>query len=117
MDTNSFNFFTPTKLIFGSGSLKNLKQIAPIYGKKCLLVSRPKDGSLKAVYKQIETLLDSTGVSVSFFDEIVPNPTLEGINKGVKIASENKVDFVLGVGGGSVMDSAKLIALLKSMII
>ena len=112
MDTNSFNFFTPTKLIFGSGSLKNLKQIAPLYGKKCLLVSRPKDGSLKAIYKQIDTLLDSTGVSVSFFDEIVPNPTLEGINRGVKIASENKVDFVLGVGGGSVMDSAKLIALL-----
>ena len=46
MDTSSFNFFTPTKLIFGSGSLKNLKQIAPLYGKKCLLVSRPKDGSL-----------------------------------------------------------------------
>ena len=107
-----FNFFNPTKLIFGSGSLKNIKQIAPLYGKKCLLVSRPKDGSLKAIYKQIETLLDSTGVSVSFFDEIVPNPTLEGINRGVKIASENKVDFVLGVGGGSVMDSAKLIALL-----
>ena len=114
MDTTSFNFFTPTKLIFGSGSLKNLKQIAPLYGKKCLLVSRPKDGSLKAIYKQIETLLDSTGVYVSFFDEIVPNPTLEGINRGVKIASENKVDFVLGVGGGSVMDSAKLIALLYS---
>ena len=49
MDNNSFNFFTPTKLIFGSGSLKNLKQIAPLYGKKCLLVSRPKDGSLKGV--------------------------------------------------------------------
>ena len=94
MDTSSFNFFTPTKLIFGSGSLKNLKQIAPLYGKKCLLVSRPKDGSLKAIYKQIETLLDSTGVSVSFFDEIVPNPTLEGINRGVKIASEINESFV-----------------------
>ena len=68
MDTSSFNFFTPTKLIFGSGSLKNLKQIAPLYGKKCLLVSRPRDGSLKAIYKQIDTLLDSTGVSVIFFE-------------------------------------------------
>ena len=49
---------------------------------------------------------------MAFFDEIIPNPTIEGIEKGVKIAAKNKVDFVLGVGGGSVLDSAKLIALL-----
>ena len=62
--------------------------------------------------RRIEKLLNSVDIEVFYFDEIVPNPTLEGINKGVAIAAENKVDFILGVGGGSVMDSAKLIALL-----
>jgi len=112
MNTSSFNFFTPTKLIFGPGKLNDLKEIAPNYGQKCLLVSRPKNGSLKNIYFRIEKLLNSVDIEVFYFDEIVPNPTLEGINKGVAIAAENKVDFILGVGGGSVMDSAKLIALL-----
>jgi len=113
MNTSSFNFFTPTKLIFGPGKLNDLKEIAPNYGQKCLLVSRPKKGSLKNTYLRIEKLLNSVDIEVFYFDEIVPNPTLEGINKGVAIAAENKVDFILGVGGGSVMDSAKLIALLN----
>ena len=112
MNTSSFDFFTPTKLIFGPGKLNDLKEIAPNYGQKCLLVSRPKKGSLKNIYLRIEKLLNSVDIEVFYFDEIVPNPTLEGINKGVAIAAENKVDFILGVGGGSVMDSAKLIALL-----
>ena len=112
MNTSSFNFFTPTKLIFGPGKLNDLKEIAPNYGQKCLIVSRPKKGSLKNTYLRLEKLLNSVDIEVFYFDEIVPNPTLEGINKGVAIAAENKVDFILGVGGGSVMDSAKLIALL-----
>ena len=108
----SFNFFTPTQLLFGPGRLEDLKDIAPKYGSKCLLVSRPLQGSLKSTYKRVEKLLNSANIEVAFFDEIIPNPTIEGIEKGVKIAAKNKVDFVLGVGGGSVLDSAKLIALL-----
>ena len=108
----SFNFFTPTQLLFGPGRLEDLKDIAPKYGSKCLLVSRPLQGSLKSTYKRVEKLLNSVNIEVAFFDEIIPNPTIEGIEKGVKIAAKNKVDFVLGVGGGSVLDSAKLIALL-----
>jgi len=109
---NSFNFFTPTQLIFGSGRLEELKEVAPKYGSKCLLVCRPLEGSLKLTYQRVENLLKSVNVEVVFFDEIIPNPTIEGIEKGVITAVKNQVDFVLGVGGGSVMDSAKLIALL-----
>ena len=112
MINSSFNFFTPTQLIFGPGKLENIKEIAKLYGEKCLLVSRPKEGSLKTTYQRVEGLLNSVGIEVSFFDEIVPNPTLDGINKGVAIAAKHQVDFILGVGGGSVMDSAKLMALL-----
>ena len=112
MINSSFNFFTPTQLIFGPGKLENIKEIAKLYGEKCLLVSRPREGSLKTTYQRVEALLNSVGIEVSFFDEIVPNPTLDGINKGVAMAAKQQVDFILGVGGGSVMDSAKLMALL-----
>lgn len=111
---HSFNFFTPTQLIFGSGRLEELKEVAPKYGSKCLLVCRPLEGSLKLTYQRVENLLNSVNVKVIFFDEIIPNPTIEGIEKGVITAVKNQVDFVLGVGGGSVMDSAKLIALLHN---
>ena len=111
---HSFNFFTPTQLIFGSGRLEELKEVAPKYGSKCLLVCRPLEGSLKLTYQRVENLLNSVNVKVVFFDEIIPNPTIEGIEKGVITAVKNQVDFVLGVGGGSVMDSAKLIALLHN---
>ena len=111
---HSFNFFTPTQLIFGSGRLEELKEVAPKYGSKCLLVCRPLKGSLKLTYQRVENLLNSVNVEVIFFDEIIPNPTIEGIEKGVITAVKNQVDFVLGVGGGSVMDSAKLIALLHN---
>jgi alcohol dehydrogenase class IV len=110
----SFNFFTPTQLLFGSGRLEELKEVAPKYGSKCLLVCRPLEGSLKLTYQRVENLLNSVNIEVIFFDEIIPNPTIEGIEKGVITAVKNQVDFVLGVGGGSVMDSAKLIALLHN---
>ena len=111
---HSFNFFTPTQLIFGSGRLEELKEVAPKYGSKCLLVCRPLEGSLKLTYQRVENLLNSVNVEVIFFGEIIPNPTIEGIEKGVITAVKNQVDFVLGIGGGSVMDSAKLIALLHN---
>ena len=61
----SFNFFTPTQLLFGPGRLEDLKDIAPKYGSKCLLVSRPLQGSLKFTYKRIEKLLNSENQSES----------------------------------------------------
>jgi len=104
----------PTQIRFGKGRINELKEIIPSYGKKCLIVSRPFNGSLKKLYEKINKILEDIGVSTFVYDSIVPNPTIDGVNEGVKIASENNIDFVLGVGGGSVMDSAKLIAFLKN---
>lgn len=109
--TTAFNFLNPTQLHFGAGRLNDLQKIAPKYGRKALLVSRPKTGSLQKTYLRIEKLLSAAGVTLFHFDEIIPNPTLEGIERGVAFAAQHQVDFILGVGGGSVMDSAKLMAL------
>jgi alcohol dehydrogenase class IV len=107
-----FNFFVPTQILFGEGKLKELKNILSSYGKKGLLVSRPSKGSLKETYKRIYKMLEKAGISYIHFDEVIPNPTLEGVEEGVKLAAQHQVDFVLGVGGGSVLDTAKLIAFL-----
>jgi alcohol dehydrogenase class IV len=109
---NPFNFFVPTQIRFGRGRRKELKDILPLYGKKCLMVSRPLNGSLKETFEEIISIIRSANVEVSFFDEVIPNPTLEGVEKGVALAVAHQVDFVIGIGGGSVLDTAKLIAFL-----
>ena len=109
---NPFNFFVPTQIRFGRGRRKELKDILPLYGKKCLMVSRPLNGSLKETFEEIISIIRSANIEVSFFDEVIPNPTLEGVEKGVALAVAHQVDFVIGIGGGSVLDTAKLIAFL-----
>jgi len=110
----NFNFYMPTQIRFGKGRINELKEILPSFGEKCLIVSRPINGSLKTLYEKINKILKDIGISTFIYDGIVPNPTIDGVNEGVKIALKNNIDFVLGVGGGSVMDSAKLIAFLKN---
>lgn len=102
----------PSQIRFGTGRIKELAAISSGFGSKCLMVSRPINGSQKETYKKINAILAQAGVTIFHFDEIVPNPTTEGVENGIKKALEHQVDFVLGVGGGSVMDSAKLIAFL-----
>jgi len=102
----------PSQIRFGAGRIKELKDISSGLGSTCLMVSRPVNGSQKETYRKINAILAEAGVSVFHFDEIIPNPTTEGVENGIKKALAHQVDFVLGVGGGSVMDSAKLIAFL-----
>ena len=111
---NSFRFFMPTQIFFGKGRCEELAPIVSSFGKRCLIVSRPRKGSLSALYDRIEAALKSEGVEVVFFDEVVPNPTCEGVERGIARASECNAQVVLGAGGGSVLDTAKLIALLYS---
>ena len=111
---NPFTFFVPTQIRFGAGKLNELKTIAPALGNRVLLVTRPRKGSLKATYEVVEKLLEEVGLSYTYFDEVIPNPTLEGVEKGIELAVENQVDFVIGIGGGSVLDTAKLIAFLTT---
>ena len=111
---NPFTFFVPTQIRFGAGKLNELKTIAPTLGNRVLLVTRPRKGSLKATYEVVEKLLEEVGLSYIYFDEVIPNPTIEGVEKGIELAVENQVDFVIGIGGGSVLDTAKLIAFLTT---
>jgi alcohol dehydrogenase class IV len=105
-------FYMPTQVRFGQRKLEELKDILPAYGKRGLLVSRPANGSLHETYDRLNKMLKGSGVELFHYDKVVPNPTTTGVEEGIVAAKENHVDFVLGVGGGSTMDTAKLIAFL-----
>lgn len=108
----SFNFFMPTKVLFGAGQLKNLhKEQMP--GEKALIVTSSGQSTKKYGYlAAVEQELKQAGVSHILFDEVRPNPTRDNVMDAARKARENNCDFVVALGGGSVMDAGKCIALM-----
>ncbi|WHY85242.1 iron-containing alcohol dehydrogenase [Neobacillus novalis] len=106
----NFTFWNPTKLIFGEGQLEQLKKEVPLYGKKVLLVYG--GGSIKrsGLYDQVIALLGEIGAEVFELAGVEPNPRISTARKGVGICKQEGIEFLLAVGGGSVIDCTKLIA-------
>lgn len=106
----SFQMYVPTRILFGCGMLNNLhKQQMP--GKKALIVisngkSTKENGSLDRTEEQLE----KAGVEYAVFDGIMANPLKSTIDEGAKAAKDNGCDFIVALGGGSVMDASKAIA-------
>lgn len=110
----SFNFYKPTKVLFGPGKLGELhKEELP--GKKALIVTTGGASVKKYGYlNRLEKELEQAGVSYAHFAEIRPNPTNLNVMDGAKAVKENGCDFVVALGGGSVMDCSKCIALMAN---
>ncbi|WP_439741184.1 iron-containing alcohol dehydrogenase [Bacillus pseudomycoides] len=106
----NFIFRNPTKLIFGQGQLEQLKTEIPQYGKKVLLVYG--GGSIKrnGVYDNVISILNEIAAEIFELTGVEPNPRLSTVNKGIQICKENDIEFILAVGGGSVIDCTKAIA-------
>lgn len=105
----SFNYYQPTEIRFGCGRINEVGQVIARFGKRCLLVTTP-DKPLRPLYAKVKKLLLKGGLKVEHFDKVIPNPTTSSITAGTKAAKAFKADVVLGLGGGSSMDSAKAIA-------
>lgn len=106
----SFNYYQPTEIRFGRGRLKEVGEVVAKYGSRCLMVTVSDAPALKPLFKKVKTILAKAGVKVAHFDGVVPNPTTDSIATGARLARKHKADVVLGLGGGSSMDSAKAIA-------
>jgi NADP-dependent alcohol dehydrogenase len=104
---NNFTFYNPTKLIFGKGTIASLKDNIPS-DKKILITFGGGSVKQNGVYDQVIKALE--GYSFSEFWGIEPNPSVETLREAIKKGKENNCDFVLAVGGGSVIDGSKLIA-------
>lgn len=108
----NFNYYIPTKILFGSGKLNELhKEVLP--GKKALIViSSGKSTRAFGYLQRLEEQLQKAGVESVVFDKILPNPILSHVHEGAKMAKDEGCDFVIGLGGGSAMDSSKAIAVM-----
>jgi alcohol dehydrogenase len=106
----NFTYHNPTKLIFGKGQVEELKNEVPKYGKKVLMVYG--GGSIKrnGLYDQVKNLLSEIDAEVFELAGVEPNPRLTTARKGIEICKEENIEFILAVGGGSVIDCTKAIA-------
>ncbi|KYG27912.1 iron-containing alcohol dehydrogenase [Priestia endophytica] len=106
----NFTYHNPTKLIFGKNQLNVLSEELKNYGKNILLVYG--GGSIKrnGLYDKVISLLNDAEASIFELAGVEPNPRLSTVRKGIEICQNEKIDFLLAVGGGSVIDCTKAIA-------
>ena len=106
----NFIYSNPTKLYFGDEAQKNLVEALSGFGKKVMLTYG--GGSIKrnGVYDDVIAALTAAGKEVVELSGVMPNPTVDKLIEGCKVARENDVDFILAVGGGSTIDYAKAVS-------
>lgn len=104
-----FDYCQPTRIHFGEGRLQELGTICKRYGDICFLVTTP-DIPLQPLYERVKGILKAQEIEVFHFDRVSPNPSVEMVEAGFKELKEIKASFVLGVGGGSTIDTAKTLA-------
>ena len=105
-----FEYFQPTEIRFGRGRISEIGEAIAQYGKRCLVVTEANIEALEPVISKVKKSLEEAGVAVARFDGVIPNPTTGTITAGAEAATAHGADVVLGLGGGSSMDSAKAIA-------
>ena len=106
----TFNFYNPTRIVFGSGKLNTLSE-QKLPGKKAmLLISNGKSAKINGSLDKVRQQFAKAGVEYAVFDKIMENPVKEVIMEGAAFARENGCEFILALGGGAVLDSSKAIA-------
>ncbi len=109
---NNFNFYSPTEFIFGKDTQKKVgKNISKYGGNKALLVYGGQSAEKSGLIKQVIDSMADAGIEYVVLKGIQPNPTDDRVYEGIALTKENNVDFIVAVGGGSVIDTAKAIAL------
>lgn len=106
----NFSYLNATKLYFGDDSLKYLNEELPKYGKNVQIVYG--GGSIKknGIYDDVVRILKENGKTIIEDSGVMPNPTVDKLREGVRIARENHTDLLLAIGGGSCCDYAKAVS-------
>ena len=106
----NFDFFTPTKILFGAGRESEVgKQVAAFGGHKVMIIYGKKGGHIETsgLLDRVHKSLSDAGLSYVDLNGVVPNPRLSLVKEGIRIGRAEDVDFLLPIGGGSVIDTAK----------
>jgi alcohol dehydrogenase class IV len=107
----AFEYFQPTEIRFGRGRVGEIGEIVSHFGRRCLIVTVPPFPEIEPVFKKVQDSLVNNGIEIAHFDKVIPNPTTDIVTEGAELAKAHDADVVLGLGGGSSMDSAKAIAI------
>ena len=106
-----FNYYAPTEVVFGSESEEKVAMLVRMYGGSRVLVHYGGQSAIRSgLLDKICGLLADDGLFVEQLGGVVPNPRLSKVNEGIALCRRQGIDFILAVGGGSVIDSAKAIA-------
>ena len=106
-----FNYYTPTEVVFGKESEDKVAQMVKKYGgKKVLVHYGGKSAQKSGLLDKVCNLLKAEGIPYVTLGGVVPNPRLSKVHEGIELCRKEGVDFILAVGGGSVIDSGKAIA-------
>ena len=109
---NNFIFENSTKVAFGKGCVKEfLGGKVQEYGKNVLLAYGGSSIKKNGIYEEVVNILKENGKNITEFSGIMPNPTYKKVMEGAALAKKNKIDLILAVGGGSVMDCSKAVSL------
>ncbi|MEI7432568.1 MAG: iron-containing alcohol dehydrogenase, partial [Betaproteobacteria bacterium] len=100
----NFDFFMPVKVVFGPGRKKDLGKL--VGNRKTLIVT----DSIMVKLGLIDSIRACINAEVLVYDGVEPNPTVESVNEATRIGRAEKIECVIGVGGGSSMDAAKAVA-------
>ena len=106
---DNFVLHIKTKVVFGKGEFDHLSQYAKTLGKKALVVTGKRFAKESGLLDKALKQLEDSGIETVVFSEVEPNPESDTVDRGGKLARENHVDFVIAIGGGSVIDAAKMI--------
>ena len=106
-----FSFYTPTRVVFGRASEEQVGSLVSWYGGHRVLVHYGGGSAVcSGLVGKMLDLLHASGIATVELGGVVPNPLLSMVRRGIALCREQQVDFILAVGGGSVIDSAKAIA-------
>ncbi len=109
------NFYRPVEVFFGRGAVEKVGEVGRRYGFRALIVTGRKSAKESGALDRVIESLSRHGIKEYIvFDKVIPNPTDSIVNEGAKIAVEEKVDFIIGLGGGSALDVAKAISIVSS---
>ena len=106
----NFVAYNPVKLYFGKGVVKNIGTEAKKIGTTALIIYGKGSVKRNGIFNDVERYLKQAGVRIIEYSGIKPNPIVEDVNIAVQLSYDNAVDMVIGVGGGSVIDTAKIVA-------
>lgn len=107
----NFEFYSPTRIVFGKDTENQVGVLTKGYSKKVLLHYGGSSIKKSGLYDRVVKSLRDEGIDFVELGGVVPNPRLSLVKEGIKLCRDNSLDFVLAVGGGSVIDSAKAIAI------